>query len=283
MITVFTPTYNRKDKLSDLYESLLNQNNSSFEWLIVDDGSVDGTMDYVSNIKNENRIIINYFYKDNGGKQSAYNFALNHFNGDIFLCIDSDDVLKENILEGIEKDFKNLSEEIGGIMYNQGYINEKNKVIGTVFPTDSLIDNYFNVYHKHHVLGDKLIVLKRNVAKEYYFPEFKGERFVPEALIFNRIALKYKFLCLNKIAAYKEYLEDGYSNNYFELVKKNPKGNALYFLELYNMEQSLYNIYGYLLFSIYGKEKFKSILKHPNKIMCLLFYFPVLLVAKIRR
>ena len=43
MINVFTPTYNRKKELSDLYDSLLKQNYDDFEWLIVDDGSKDDT------------------------------------------------------------------------------------------------------------------------------------------------------------------------------------------------------------------------------------------------
>ena len=41
MITVFTPSYNRKKELKDLYESLKKQTNKDFEWLIVDDGSSD--------------------------------------------------------------------------------------------------------------------------------------------------------------------------------------------------------------------------------------------------
>ena len=43
LITVFTPTYNRADLLPRLYESLQEQNNNNFEWLIVDDGSTDNT------------------------------------------------------------------------------------------------------------------------------------------------------------------------------------------------------------------------------------------------
>ena len=39
MITVFTPSYNRKKELKNLYKSLLKQDTNDFEWLIVDDGS----------------------------------------------------------------------------------------------------------------------------------------------------------------------------------------------------------------------------------------------------
>ena len=112
----------------------------------------------------------------------------------------------------------------------------------------------------------------------------KGEKFVPEALIFNRISKEYNFICKNNITAYKEYLDNGYSNNYFNLVKRNPKGNRLYFKELYELEKKIYNIYGYLLFSIYGKIKFKDILKeHPAKFKVFIMYIPVWIIAKVRK
>ena len=286
MITVFTPSYNREKELKDLYNSLIKQKNTNFEWLIVDDGSKDNTKKMIDELKKENKININYVYKENGGKQSAYNKGLDEAKGDIFLCIDSDDILMDNVLSKIEKDFDKIKEdnEIGGIAYVQSYIIDKEKVIGTKFPIDNMVDTYFNIYHKHKVTGDKLIVLKIDVAKEYYFPLIKGEKFVPEALVFNRISLKYKFKCINKIMACKEYLENGYSNNYFNLVKRNPKGNMLYFKELYNLEKNLYNIYGYILFGIYSKTKLKDMLNgHPSKIMIIIMYIPVLIISKLKK
>lgn len=286
MITIFTPSYNRKIELKNLYNSLLKQKNVDFEWVIVDDGSSDGTDKYIAKLKKEKKININYIYKDNGGKQSAYNLGLKNAKGEIFLCIDSDDILMENVLFKIEEDFKGINgtNDIAGIAYVQSYISDKNKIIGSVFPNDGMIDTYFNIYHKHCVIGDKLIVLKTSIAKKYYFPIIPGEKFVPEALIFNRISLKYKFKCFNKIFACKEYLDSGYSNNYFDLVKRNPKGNMLYFRELFDLKRSFYNIYGYILFGIYAKIRFSELLeRHPAKIGVIILYVPTILVAKIRR
>ena len=42
-ITIITPAYNRAATLPKLYESLKNQTNKDFEWLVIDDGSTDGT------------------------------------------------------------------------------------------------------------------------------------------------------------------------------------------------------------------------------------------------
>ena len=285
MITVFTPSYNRENELKQLYKSLLKQDFKNFEWLIVDDGSKDNTKEIVKKWKSEKKIKINYVYKQNGGKQSAYNLGLDKCKGDIFLCIDSDDILKSNILKNIEDDFKNIidHDSIAGVAYLQSYISDKKKIIGSKFPSNNMICTYYEMYNKHKVTGDKLIVLKTSVAKKYYFPIIEGEKFVPEALIFNRISKDYKLLFINKVAAHKEYLEGGYSNNYFNLVKRNPKGNALYFKEAYDFESSLYNVYGYILFSIYSKNKFKEMYaNHKAKFKIICLYLPTFIISKTR-
>lgn len=61
MITVLTPTYNRKEKLVNLYESLVKQTNKNFEWIVIDDGSTDKTDEYINSLKAD--FHIEYFKK----------------------------------------------------------------------------------------------------------------------------------------------------------------------------------------------------------------------------
>ena len=282
MVTIFTPTYNRKKELENLYESLVNQTDKDFEWLVVDDGSKDDTKKYIEKLIKINKINVKYVYKENGGKQSAYNVGLSETTGSIFVCMDSDDILDEKAVETIKKDFKKVPSDSAGYAYVQGYINDKNKIIGTDFRNIKKA-YYYDVYGKYNVTGDKLIVLKSKIAKEYPFPIIEGEKFVPEALVYNRISKKYQLNLSNNILAYKEYLPGGYSDNYFNLVKRNPKGNSLYFKEKYNIEPSLYNVYGYILFCIYSKYCFNKILSdHPAKIKIILLYLPTLIVSKFK-
>ena len=53
MITVFTPTYNRGYLLNRLYQSLCKQIYKEFEWIIVDDGSLDDTSSIVNIIQDK--------------------------------------------------------------------------------------------------------------------------------------------------------------------------------------------------------------------------------------
>ena len=52
IFTVFTPTYNRKKYLKLAFNSLNKQKLFNlFEWLIIDDGSVDGTSELIKRLK----------------------------------------------------------------------------------------------------------------------------------------------------------------------------------------------------------------------------------------
>ena len=283
MLSIITPTYNRAKELERVYESLKKQTSKDFEWLIIDDGSVDETKIIVKGFLKNKNLNINYIYKENGGKPSAYNKGVEIAKGEVLLCLDSDDLLVEDAVKTILDDYKGIKNisEIAGLVYNCLNLTT-NELIGTNLP-DNVIDTYYNIYDKHQVKGDKMQVIKKEIAIKYPFPIINKEKFVPEALINNRLSLKYKFLYKDKDLKLVEYQDNGYSANYFNLVKNNPLGNRLYFQELYDYKKSLYNVYGYILFSIYGKIKFRDIIKeHKAKLKILVLYIPTFIVAKIK-
>ena len=52
LVTVFTPVYNRKNLIGNLYQSLLSQTYKNFEWIIVDDGSTDDIDEIIKSYQN---------------------------------------------------------------------------------------------------------------------------------------------------------------------------------------------------------------------------------------
>ena len=91
-VTVFTPTYNRAYIIENLYRSLQRQTCMEFEWLVVDDGSSDGTEALFEKwVKEENPFPIRYHKKENGGKCRAINRGLEMADGELFFTVDSDD------------------------------------------------------------------------------------------------------------------------------------------------------------------------------------------------
>ena len=105
-ITVFTPTYNRADKLTRLYKSIVRQKGCSFEWVVIDDGSTDGTKDLVEKWMRDGLVDIKYFWQENGGKMQAQNRGAKIAVGELFVCIDSDDALADNALLAIVSAWK---------------------------------------------------------------------------------------------------------------------------------------------------------------------------------
>ena len=230
--TVFTPTFNRKELLEKLYKSLQKQTFKDFEWLIVDDGSTDGTGEKVKEFLEESKLDIKYFYKENGGKQRAYNFATDKANGELFICLDSDDEYVENGFETILKYWEKYEKngEIAGMGYLSMYPD--GEIIGSSFPEKEMISTQFDIYNKYGVKGDKGLMFRTEIIKKYKFPIFDDEKFITEAVVYNRICEKYKMVYVNEKIEIKEYQEDGLTAKYNNLLLRNPKGQALYHNEI---------------------------------------------------
>ena len=232
MITVFTPTYNRAKLLPDLYESLKRQTCKDFEWVIVDDGSTDDTESLVKQWIPQADFSICYTKKENGGKQRAVNLGVQKAKGEYFFIVDSDDILTDNAVETALKWFDTIKDEkdFGGIGGQKGY--KSGKAIGDSF--DGLyLDATTLERSKYRINGDKAEIFYTDVLKKFPFPEFEGEKFVPEALVYNRIAQAgYKLRWFNEIVYLAEYLPDGYSANVDRLLISNWKGYSLYVKEL---------------------------------------------------
>lgn len=102
LITVFTPTYNRAYCLHQCYESLRRQSCKNFLWLIIDDGSTDGTDELVRKWMEQSAgFEIRYVYKENGGLHTGYNAAIERLDSELAVCVDSDDYLTDDAIEQI--------------------------------------------------------------------------------------------------------------------------------------------------------------------------------------
>lgn len=231
MITIFTPAYNRKHTLTRLYESLKKQTDKNFEWLIVDDGSTDRTEELIKNFQKESLINIRYIYQENGGKQRAINRGVKEAFGEYFFIVDSDDYLSDDAVEMIEKYSVSLPKDFGGMVFRKINISDKN--YKNIHFTEKYIDsNPIDIVYKHHLYGDKGEIFKTSVLKEFPFPEFYGEKFVPEGYVWNRIGKKYNLRYIDYGIYYFEYLEDGYTKNFKRDLQKNPKGFGIYYKDM---------------------------------------------------
>ena len=152
-ISVIIPTFNRKKTLERAIQSVMNQSLSPFEILIIDDGSNDGTEEWIK----ENFQNIKYIYQNNHGVSSARNIGIENAYGEWVAFLDSDDEWLPNKLYEQVKAIESNPEmkffhtnEIwirNGVRVNQmkkhkkygGYIFEKCLDICKISPSSVLI------------------------------------------------------------------------------------------------------------------------------------------------
>ncbi len=224
LLTVFTPTYNRAYTLPQLYTSLKNQTNKDFIWLIIDDGSTDNTNELIAKWKKENNVQIVYIYQENQGMHGAHNTAYANINTELNVCIDSDDYMPNDAVEKIltfwnEKGNKNIAGIVGLDA------DKKGDIIGTKIPEKVKKTTLTALYYKYRVKGDKKLVLRTEIVKQYpKYPIFADERFVPLDILYFNIEQDYKLLCINEVLCIVEYLEDGSTQNIFKQYLRHPKG-----------------------------------------------------------
>nr|WP_263314152.1 glycosyltransferase family 2 protein [Mammaliicoccus sp. Marseille-Q6498] len=207
-LTIFTPTYNRKATLERLYNSLLSQTNKQFEWLIVDDGSTDGTEDYIKNLETTS-FEINYIKQSNSGKHVATNVGLYKASGEIFTCLDSDDWFYDDAVDFMINQFQN-DETLNGFIALDTY--QDGTVVGEKLPSLDKV-NWVDLRYKHNVKGDKCYVFKTQLIKDMTFPQHGKSRHMPPSYQLFEYSRKYNFKLINKPLKFVEYLSDGLTNS----------------------------------------------------------------------
>lgn len=236
-ITIFTPTYNRFQLLQRLYDSISHIKYSKFEWLVVDDGSTDETESFFRTILNNTHFPITYIKQNNGGKHTAINRGAQEAKGELFFIVDSDDLLPSDSLEEINHYYSKIknNSKIAGVVGRKKIINSEKSFD---LKEKEFICSPFDFRYKFHYSGDMAEVIKTDILRQYPFPVFENENFVTESLIWFRIGNTYDFLYFDKPVYLCEYQEGGLTDNYWKLIKNNPKGSLLYYRELLQKEIS---------------------------------------------
>lgn len=236
LITIFTPTYNRADKLVRVYENLLLQKVSNFKWHIIDDGSTDNTKELVQSWQQENKIPIVYTIQANKGKAKSMNSSIKQTTTPLWMCVDSDDWLHNKATEVIDTLYGKIKDEtdICGMIGLRKLVNQD-------FKRDIFIPNDYETINYHHLryeLGIKpeyVEVYKTEIIKKYLYPEIPGENYFPLSYMHDQLSLTYEFLILEKPIMYMEYQDEGMTKKRNELIRNNPIGYMLFKKQLLEM------------------------------------------------
>jgi glycosyltransferase involved in cell wall biosynthesis len=201
LFTIFTPTYNRAHTLHRVYDSLHRQTLQDFEWLVIDDGSEDGTDQLVGKWQNDAGFRVRYVRQSHGGKHVAYNRALDLARGRFFTVLDSDDALVPDALNRLYGAWNSIPERerhafcgVDGLCEDQ-----HGRVIGDRFPSDPFDATLREAKYLYRLRGEKWGVGLTAIVREYRYPEMPGVEFVPEGIVWLDIAKKYKSRSINEV------------------------------------------------------------------------------------
>lgn len=244
LITVFTPAYNRAHLLPRLYESLMAQTFQDFEWIIVDDGSTDNTEEIVKEwLQPEGGVnilhpldgikgCIRYIKQPNGGKHRAINRGVQEAKGELFFIVDSDDRLPSNSLLRIAYYYEQIKNNLqfAGVCGLKCYFDGRQT--GGNQPFDMTDCSMMDIRLKHHIVGDMAEVFRTQVLREFPFPEYDGECFCPEDLVWNRISQKYIMRFFYENIYECEYQPDGLTARIVRIRMDNPQASVTHYHEL---------------------------------------------------
>lgn len=280
-ITVVTPTYNRANELEKAFNSLKEQTEKDFEWLVIDDGSTDNTEDVIRNFKEETNFDISYYKQDNQGKHIALNIAFKKVKTELLMILDSDDCLTRTAIEEIlliHNKYKD-NDKVAAYVFQKGKSNAPTERITQVFKKEEFIDNYNTYIINKEIKGDKEEVFKTKILKNYSYPQYLGEKFVGEGVLWSKISHNYDMVFCNKIIYLCEYLDGGLTKSGRSFRMKNPQGGRYhaeeYLDKRYKNKIRIKNAILYLVYSKALKENYFKILKNrKEKILFIMAKIP---------
>lgn len=95
-VSIITPVFNGAHVLGDAVKSIISQTLEDWEWIIVNDGSSDGTVALLDSLDNPR---IHVVHRANAGASAARNAGLDRARGDYVTFLDADDVLPPDALK----------------------------------------------------------------------------------------------------------------------------------------------------------------------------------------
>ena len=128
LVSVIIPVFNGINYIDFAIKSILNQDYNNVEIIVVNDGSLDGTGDYLDKLNINNLTII---HTENKGQSSAINTGIADAKGSIVGYLSADDIFHPKLISSVIKEFQR-SPKIVCIYPNYNLIDKNGKFIKSV-------------------------------------------------------------------------------------------------------------------------------------------------------
>ena len=169
-VSIVTPTYNRAHLLPRTWASIVCQTETSFEWIVVDDGSVDDTRAVVLGFDDSR---IRYFHQENMGVNEARNTGDSKVRADFVVYLDSDDELFfETTLTEMLSEIRAADPRIGWVGFT--VVDDEGRARFCRLNADRIEVDYIDQVCRRTIQGETFRIYRRGVVEIAAWPRYRG-------------------------------------------------------------------------------------------------------------
>jgi glycosyltransferase involved in cell wall biosynthesis len=181
LVSIVMPVYNSEKFLNDSINDILKQTYKNFEFILIDDGSTDKSLEIIKSFA-EKDSRIKFFTKNNGGTGSALNLGFSKASGKYATWVSSDDKKYPNFIESLVNILDN-NEDCKFVFsafdeYVEGNFNSK--IYRKLFPLEKTgpLDNFLDISNQYCITGICFLFYLdlKNLCGKY--EEYPGEDYV---------------------------------------------------------------------------------------------------------
>ncbi|WP_417095013.1 glycosyltransferase family 2 protein [Megasphaera sp.] len=247
LLSVIVPMYNVEKYLKTCIDSIEKQTYSPIEIILVDDGSIDRTLQIAYELS-EQFDNIKVFSQENQGQGKARNTGLSHAKGDLIAFIDSDDFIEPNMMADLATHVMSQNLDFAECSYQDVYC-EKNKKSYVYFSNvpDNEVMTGREFFEHHPILSPCNRVYCHQFLKGFHF-QFTENRYAEDAYDISNIILHAKrVMRVNQCYYYYRRDNFGSTRNNKDVAHKIKLGcDKLFIAAKLNRLRKELNIHGYI-------------------------------------
>lgn len=247
LLSIIVPMYNVEKYLKTCVDSIEKQTYSPIEIILVDDGSIDQTLQIAYELS-EQFDNIKVFSQENQGQGKARNTGLSHAKGDLIAFIDSDDFIEPDMMADLAAHVMNQNLDFAECSYQDVYC-EKNKKSYVYFSNvpDNEVMTGREFFEHHPILSSWNRVYCHKFLKGFHF-QFTENRYAEDVYDISNIILHAKrVMRVNKCYYYYRRDNFGSTRNNKDVAHKIKLGcDKLFIAAKLNRLRKELNVHGYI-------------------------------------
>lgn len=198
LVSIITPSLNQKEFLPAAIESVLRQQYPRLEYLVVDGGSTDGSLEILRSYEGR----LQWISEPDRGQADAINKGFRRCSGEIVAWINSDDLLLKGAVEKAVEAFRR--EPDLGMVYGEGYVIDEEGVIQRRFPYTAPSNLWRLVYYGDTIL-QQTVFMRRSALEEVGYLD-ETLHWGLDWDLFIRLGKRYRARCLPEyLGCLREY------------------------------------------------------------------------------